>query len=270
MHSRQLNSTHRRGIVVVVAAIFALLMVLLSSGSDATTTPKNRAPHAAASAQPTVDPVPPDASSPSPTRTKASPGPELATSSTLAPLPTTKSTAIATLKPTVPILSAKDKEAVSILGFWWDTFVIALEKSDGLRFTKEQLRQPQVTVVKKATCKQPTTNMLGPKSRASLTYCDNRLDFVPKVFMTITDEGKLKVAASGFLYHAVDVAPASQLKGRSKMELLGYLQAQLSVALVDYQAITHPEASWAVVSPVGSGHPDIDLGYVRGVTDLEG
>jgi hypothetical protein len=270
MHSRQLNSAHRRGIVVVVAAIFALLMLLLSSGSDATTTPKNQGPQAATSVWPAVEPVPPDTSSPSSTKVEAPPTPKPATSSTQAPLPTPKATAVATLKPTVPILSSKDKEAISILGFWWDTFVIALEKSDGLRFTKEQLRQPRVAIVKKASCKQPATNMLGPKSRTSLTYCGERLDLVPNVFMTITDEGKIKVAASGFLYHAVDVAPASQLKGRSKMELLGYLQAHLSLALVDYQAITHPEASWAVVHPVGSGHPDVNLGYVRGVTELEG
>lgn len=271
MHS--LSNTHRRAVVGVLAAAVTA-MVLFSSSSSATTTPKSRpeADKGIAAATPVaVDPVPPDKASPEPAKSEAaSPSPKATANSKLAPVPTAKTTTKAPAAPVAPTLSAKDREAKDIAEWWWDVFVIALNKADGLKLTKEQLRQPEIVMVTKASCKQPATNMLGPKSRKSFTYCNGKLEFVPKVFMTITDAGKVNVVASGFLYHALDVAPASQLKGRSKMELLGYLQAQLSLALVAYHATTHPEASWAVISPVGSAHPDIDLGYVQGVEAIEG
>jgi hypothetical protein len=149
-------------------------------------------------------------------------------------------------------------------------FVLAINDTDGIKLTKKQLRQPEIVVVNKASCAQRQTTLLGPKSRKSLTYCNGRLEFVPKVFMTITDPGKLRVMASGFLYHAVATAPESQLAGRNRMELLGYLQARLSIALVEYQATVIPEDSWVVVHPVKSAGDDVNLGYVRGVQELEG
>jgi hypothetical protein len=270
---RSLSNTHRRAVVAALAVAVAA-MVLFSNSSSATTTPKSDRPEAGkgivAAAPVAVDPVPPDPSPPATTKS-ATPSAKTTTAKpSLAPVPTAKSTSRAPVAPVTPALSAKDKEAKQIAEWWWDVFVIAIKKTDGLKLTSEQLRRPELKVVEKASCTQPATNMLGPKSRKSLTYCQGKLEFVPKVFRTITDEGKVRVVASGFLYHALDTAPASQLKDRSKMELLGYLQARLSLALVEYTATTSPEASWAVISPVGSAGEAVDLGYVRGVEDLEG
>lgn len=272
MHTWKLTSNHRRVVVGLLATFFVAIMMLLSSGTAATTTPKGGgagAGHGLLAATPVaVEPAPPD-----PTATSApavSPSPAaVKTTKQLAPLPAPKAPTKTPAPPTATTLSKESKEAINLVEFWWDTFVLAVKESDGLKLTASQLRQPEVVVVKKATCKQPSTNMLGPKSRTSLTYCNGKLEFVPKVFMTITDPGKVKVVASGFLYHALATAPNEQLAGRSKMELLGYLQARLSYALVDYTATTHPEASWVVVHPVGSTHPDVNLGYVRGAEKFE-
>lgn len=266
MHT--LNERHRRAVVAVLAAL-VLVIVLLASGSNATTTPRHASPSntSVAAAPATAEPVPPDPTT-RPVKATASPNQEADSArSKLTPIPTTKSRSVPPVRPT---LSAQDKEAKDIAEWWWDVFVIALKKADGIKLTNEQLRQPEIVIVTKSSCAQPKSNLLGPKSQKSLTYCRGKLEFVPQVFMTITDPGKLKVVASGFLYHAVDVAPASQLEGRNKQELLGYLQAQLSLALVERTTTSIVEEAWVVVHPVRSSDERIDLGYVLGIEALEG
>jgi hypothetical protein len=160
-----------------------------------------------------------------------------------------------------PTLSKTDKEALDLVDFWWDVFVIAMKRTEGTKLTTTQLRKPEVVIVSKANCKQPESNRLGPKSRKSFTYCDGKLDLIPNVFMTITELGQLRVVASGFMYHALATTPDSLRDGRNDMAVLGCLQGGLASALLQHNTVTSDQDVWVVISPDSWGE-DLHNGYV--------
>lgn len=257
-----LHGKNRTRLLVVLAALVTAVLVLVVSASTASTQAPatNNGGTGAGQALPAAtDPAPPpDKEAGAPEVSPSSPAPSKAPAATKSTVPLTKP---ATPPASKPALSKTDKEALGIVGYWWDTFVLAAKSSKNAKFTTAQLRKPEVVIVSKSSCKQPKTNLLGPKSRTSFTYCNGKLELVPKVFMTITEMGQLRVVASGFLYHAQDVAPDAQRKGGSNDELLGALQARLAIALVDYQATGAYEDAWVVIQPDRSAGEDVDWGY---------
>lgn len=238
------------GLLVLAVAFLGLAG---SSSIDSTVTPHPGGVGAGAEVLPAVDdPVPPDKPAATPAATPK------ATATSATPVPTATA-------PATPTLTKADKKALDIVDYHWDVFVLALGESKGTKLTASQLKKPSVIVVAKASCKQHGTNVLGPKSRASLTYCKGKLELVPSVFLTITEPGQLKVVASAFLYHALDTTTAKQRKyetgvSRNDKQVLGCLQGQLSQALERYQAISDPAEAWVVLRE-GSKGGDLHNSY---------
>ena len=239
---------HRWGLVALLVLLTAALVTLVGSGSAATTNPGSGGGIGAgvAIAPVALDPAPPD-SNPAAAASPSTQAPQVGqVTSTQAPPPP------AATSPTTPVLSEQDKKALGIVDYWWDTFTGAFKSTKGTKLTSAQLTKPPVVIVTKASCNQPASNLLGPKSRASFTYCGGKLELVSDVFLTITEDGQLKVVASGFLYHALDATTAAQRKypsgkSRNDTQVLGCLQASLANALLSYQAIDDESKAWVVM-----------------------
>jgi|GEM_PF-5855365 len=260
-----LRGKNRTRVLTALACLMALSLVFTVSTSAAQT---NNAPAVAQHSARAKQALPAETNpAPPPEKKGAAPAVPRSTTPTTAapatPVPTTtKRTPAKSTTSAKPTLSKSNKEALGIVDYWWDTFVLAMKKTKGTKLTADQLRKPQVVIVSKASCKQPKSNLLGPKSHKSFTYCDGKLELVPDVFLTITDPGKLRVVASGFLYHALANTPDRLRDGRNNAAVLGCLQGGLVSALLQYQAINSDQDAWVVISPISSGE-DLHNGYIR-------
>jgi hypothetical protein len=215
--------------------------MVVGPGSATTNTVLAPTPSVSVVVRPPTKPIPPD---PPVFVTQTSPPRISATSAApQAPAPP---------RPTARVLTAADTEALGYVDFHWDVFMQALQTTNGTKLTAAQLAKPPIVVVDKASCSQPGSNLLGPKSRKALTYCAGQLELVSDVFLTITEPGQRKVVASAFIYHALDHTPAAMRKKmsgvvRNDIQVIGCVQASLSYALVRYQAITDATEAWAVM-----------------------
>lgn len=264
-------ATNRTRLLVALSILLAFTLMITIGASTA---PNTNAPQAAPQGGigagqivPVVaDPAPPPDNGVNSVAVprQAAPKPATKAPANLEPKVTTTTKSVPVpAKPAPRKLTARDREAISFVKYDWDIIVLAMKETTGTKLSDAQLKQPPIVIVDKASCKQPKTNLLGPKSRTSITYCNGRIELVPKVFLKITDNGKLTATASAFLYHALANTPDRLAKGRSKMTILGCLQGGLVVALKQRKTINSKEGQevWVVISPNSSGE-DLHNGFV--------
>lgn len=178
-----------------------------------------------------------------------SPSPEPTTQTGIQPPEASPSTAASSV-PATPVLTAADKRAQTYAAHYWAGFVLALEATSGDKLNHTQLIMPQVVPVKDMSgCPPGLYNLLPDPVKNAMRFCrdERKIRVISAAFNKLSDHDQQRAVAGAFIYHALFKATAQQLANRNETQVLGCLQASLSVAYDEFGG-GEPEDVWVVMT----------------------